>query len=226
MIFLKKASKGLPALFAVVILSLSIIGISFAHWTDVLTLEGKVTTGTLCAEFTPPVTTNDQGLDWTCDVGFLNILDPKDNPRAKDIGSSSSALFDDDVDGHFDRIVVTFTNMYPCYYDHIAFWVNNCGTIPMKICYVEVIWPTGSAIIHDGTPSKIVVDYDDDDDDDFEMRWGDNFGKQIDPGPDYAKDISWDIHFLNGLEQRSELTITIKMYLINWNEDCSVAIPS
>ena len=101
---------------AVVMLGLLMSGLAFAHWSEVLWIEGSVATGELDVELLSassddPPGSNDPGKD-------------------KDVGCTTTELQDTDGDGDYDTVLVTITNAYPCYEVYVHFTVHNNGTIP------------------------------------------------------------------------------------------------
>jgi len=194
-------TKKLFATFAILMLALGIAGFAYAHWEKIITINGTVNTGTLCAEFVPPVTTTDHGNDWTCDEGLINV-----RQLDKDVGSSSATIVAP------DKIEIVLTKVYPSYYEHISFWVHNCGTIPWKI--QKVIFNPGEIEIQ--KPRYLTLDLNGDGKADVEIRWGDNFGVQIEPCE--KLDISFEIHVLENAPQEATLTFTASIVVVNWNE--------
>jgi len=206
---LKKPKTAVPAIFAIALIALAIVGFSYAHWSETLWLNGKVTTGNMCAEFVPPITRTDTGLDWSCGEGFVN---PYPHEIDKDIGSSAARSIDTNGDGCNDTIIVELNNVYPCYYEHIAFWIHNCGTIPWRIW--RVIFNPGNIIIYDS--NYLTLDLNDDGKADIEIYWGNNFGDQVDPCK--KKDISFELHILQPMPKDTTLTFSIAIEMVNWNE--------
>ena len=206
MALLKKSKTAVPAIVAIALIALAIAGFSYAHWTEKLWLYGEVQMGNMCAEFLPPVTRTDHGNDWTCDDGIINV-----RQIDKDIGKSDGYLIDTNNDGRYDTLVVNLTNVYPCYYEHISFWIHNCGTIPWKIW--RVIFNPGNVIIY--RPGYLKLDLNGDGYADIEINWGNNFGQQVDPCG--KVDLSFDIHVLQPFPENTKLTFTVTIEVINWN---------
>jgi hypothetical protein len=207
MTFLKKPKTAVPAIFAIALIALAIVGFSYAHWSETLWLSGTVRTGEMCAEFVPPITTTDHGNDWTCDPGIVNVRQIN-----KDIGSSAARSIDTNADGCNDTIIVELNHVYPCYYEHMAFWIHNCGTIPWRIW--RAIFNPGNVIIY--RPSYLTLDLNGDGNADIEIYWGDNFGQQVDPCG--RVDLSFDIHILQPFPEDTTLTFSIAIEMVNWNE--------
>jgi len=194
-------NKKLMAIPLLLIFALVLTGFAYAHWEKIITINGTVNTGTLCAEFVSPVTTTDHGNDWTCDKGLINV-----HQLTKDVGSSSASIVAP------DKIEIVLTNVYPCYYEHIAFWIHNCGNIPWKI--QKVIFTPGGTEIEKAT--YLTLDLNNDGKADVEIYWGDNFGIQR----EYCEklDISFEIHVLEDAPQGKMLSFTASIVVVNWNE--------
>jgi hypothetical protein len=191
---------------------LAIVGFTYAHWSETLWLNGKVTTGNMCAEFVQgsviqkdPFGPNN---DWTCDDGLTNI-----RQLTKNIGHTNCTLIDTNNDGCKDTLKIDMGNVYPSYYEHIAWKIHNCGTIPWKIW--RVIFNPGNIIINKTGPI-LKLDLNNDQKPDIEIDWGNNFGDQVDPCENI--DLSADFHILQPIPQDSTLTFTITIEIVNWNE--------
>jgi len=207
MTLLKKSKTAVPAIAAITLIALTIVGFTYAHWSETLWLNGTVTTGNMCAEFLPPITKTDHGKDWTYDPGIINV-----RQIDKDIGNSSGYFMDVNQDGCNDTLVIELNNVYPCYYEHISFWIHNCGTIPWRIW--RVIFNPGNVIIY--RPSNLTLDLNSDGKADIEIYWGNNFGQQVDPCG--KVDLSFDIHILQPCPENTTLTFTVTIEMVNWNE--------
>lgn len=194
----------------ILLVGLTLLGLGYAWWSKTLTTQGKVSTGEVDWEFeggtfnckdpiVPP--TN----DWNCDFGFLNIRQVD-----KNVGGTIGVFEDPDGDGDFDTLKVTFDNVYPCYYEHITFWVRCNGSMPIIIKKVII---DGHEFT--GLPSYVTLDLNGDGKNDVEIRYGDNFGAQLDPG--ISADMSFDIHVLQDAPQCESLSFTIEIVAGQWN---------
>jgi|YelNatPaOPRAMG01_1025707.scaffolds.fasta_scaffold08465_7 hypothetical protein len=209
MTLLKKSKTTVPAIAIITLIALAIVGFAYAHWSETLWLNGTVTTGNMCAEFKPPITRTDTGLDYSCGERFTN---PDPHQIDKDIGSSNAYFMDVNQDGCNDTIVIELNNVYPCYYEHIAFWIHNCGTIPWRIW--RVIFNPGNITIYNR--GYVRLDLNNDTKYDIEIYWGNNFGDQVDPCS--KTDISFEIHILQPIPENSTLTFRVTIEIVNWNE--------
>lgn len=197
--------------FLALALALALTGAGFAAWTDTLTIEGNVDTGELDWEFSRGVFTHmDHGLDWNCDPDFTNVRQVD-----KDVGSTTGQFKDTDADGDDDTLEVTLDNVYPCYYEHIAFWVHNNGTIPLII---EKIIISSDYETHEfyELPCLVDLDLDGDDEPDLNLNWGNNFGVQLHPCVE--ANMSFDLHVKQDAPQGESLSFTIEIIAVQWNE--------
>lgn len=194
-------NKKLITIPMLLIFALVLTGFAYAHWEKIITINGSVDTAKLCAEFVAPITTTDHGNDWTCDEGLTNV-----RQLTKDVGSSSATIVAS------DKMEVVLTNVYPCYYEHMSFWIHNCGEIPWRIN--RVIFSPGNVVIQ--TPSYLKLDLNGDGKMDVEIYWGNNFGTQVDPCE--KVDLSFEIHVLQDAPKGQALAFTVEIVVRNWNE--------
>jgi hypothetical protein len=202
----------LPTIFGSLIILLSIFGISYAHWTDTLVINGNINTGSIDPVFTSPYSNIDDGNDWTCGPQFMNP-DPEEATPPKDIGSSLIEVIDSKT------LRVTLTDVYPCYYTNLGWHIRNEGTVPCalwKVIFTPDNNPAGKIeITKAGT--YFTMDLDGDGKDDIEVNWGNSFREQLDPGPGKLE-MSFEIHVLQDAPQGSKLPFTIELVFANWNE--------
>jgi len=121
--------KKLGLLCMGLILSLALCGAGFAYFSDTVTIEGTITSGTLDVTFAnvgsnDPAGTNDPGQDR--DVGCTGV-----SPISE--GS--------------DSFTVTVTNGYPCYSSVVSFDIVNVGTIEAKIKSITIVDGEGNITI-------------------------------------------------------------------------------
>jgi hypothetical protein len=211
MTLLKKSKTAVPAIATITLIALAIVGFTYAHWSETLWLNGKVTTGNMCAEFEQgsviqkdPFGPNN---DYTCDIGLKNVRQIN-----KNIGHTNCTLIDTNNDGCLDTLKIDMGSVYPCYYEHIGFWIHNCGTIPWRIW--RVIFNPGNVILYEA--KYLTLDLNGDGKDDVEMYWGDWFGDQRDPCE--KADLSFALHILQPIPENTTLTFTITIEIVNWNE--------
>ena len=218
-----KKKAALPIFVGLLLVTMMVGAVSYAHWYETVRIDGVVTMGELCVKYAGGVSWKDHGNDWTIPSLQGGLTAVQIN---KDI-ATATVTYEDlvaDENDYVDSVTIHIDNAYPCYYEHISFEVYNCGTIPWAIWYVELYVPDWEQTYY-LQDFWTLVDLDEDGDADMELDWGDNFGDQVDPGEDV--DISLEIHFLNGLEQNvDDLEFKLRIVVINWNEyDINRAIP-
>lgn len=128
--------KKIGLICLVLVLALGALGVSFAHWSGVLYVQGTATTGTFGAE--------------------LSLEGCSDNEqtteRPQEIGDCDCYLDDlDPVDGKMDTLVITVTNGYPSYQCIVDFNVHCIGSIPI------VVTP-GTLTSSDPTVADVTID--------------------------------------------------------------------
>ena len=220
----------MAAIFIASIFALSGLGIAYAAWTDTINIDGTVTTGSLCWEFTgafvwdddQPVNpggdypTNDP--DYTCHPGF--VYDPLWqqgywNELDKNVAWGEVHKKDLDLDGCYETLEVTLHNVYPCNFNAVNFYVRNCGTLPLKVNHIVI----NGNIYSSGVPYE-AFDLDGNGVDDFEIQWGNNWGVQIEPGAP-SPEFSFWMHTLQdegSTIQGGSFTFTISIVAVQWDE--------
>ena len=204
--------KRTTVMLSMLLFSLTLMGIAYALWSETLTISGTVDTSELDWEIeSGSVTMKDTGIDWTCD----STCDPPSitNIRQldKDVGSTTATLSDSDSDGDYDTLTITVTNAYPCYYNHIDFWVHNNGEIALKVWKVII---NGNEFTD--SPAIVCLDLDGDQDYDIIIRWGDNWGQQLEPCD--SLNFSFDFHILQPSDENDQYSFTIQLVAKQWNE--------
>lgn len=111
---------GLIAL--TLVLSLGLMGAGFAYWTETLTINSSVATGTF-------------------DPYFENAVGSDNESPPPDVGDCTADIDDDDP----LSMTVTITTGYPCYTGYVDFDIVNGGTVPAKIKSMT-IGITGNAV--------------------------------------------------------------------------------
>lgn len=219
----------MAALFIVSIFVLTGLSITYAAWTDALYISGTVSTGEVCWEFyacglldeLPPtdpggdyVGMGSPYADYTCRPGFAGPP-PFFWHNDKNVGWATQLIEDKDANGCYETLTVTFNNVYPCYFNSLSFYVHNCGTIPIKVDHVEINGEIFTANFYKA------VDISGNGVNDFEIRYGDNFGTQIEPGEYSFNEFSIWFHVLQDEDpefQGGTFTFTISIVCIQWNE--------
>jgi hypothetical protein len=185
-------NKKLTAIFAILMVSLMLAGVSYALWSKTIYIHGTVDTGDLDAEITywfsnDPGTTIDPG--YTKHVGWVVCtIDPIDPQKA----------------------YLEIHNGYPSYRVHYSITILNTGNVPWKMQSITV----------DGTPLPnnvwVPMDLDSDGTDDIEFRIIDSIGEQAEHGE--SVETSLDTHVLQGAHESFHYTFTISFLLVQWNE--------
>jgi hypothetical protein len=182
----------IAALFATMLIALSLAGISYALWSKTVYINGYVYTGDLDAEIT----------DWFCN----------DPPGAIDPGYTKNVGWVIcEIDPSDPQIAyLTINNGYPSYRVHYSLTILNTENVPWKMQSITV----------DGTllPNNVWVpkDLDGDGTNDIEFRIIDSIGEQAEHGE--SVETSLDTHILQGAHQNFYYTFTISFLLVQWNE--------
>jgi predicted ribosomally synthesized peptide with SipW-like signal peptide len=224
----------MATIFIISIFALAGLGMAYASWSDIITINGTVTTGNLCWQFTSArILDDDQPInpggdypttdpDYTCNPGF--IPDPIQGDFwnvEKNVGWGTIQRQDLNGDGFYETLEVTLNNVYPCYFNEFGFYIRNCGTIPLKFNHIVITDGTDETyIVTSGTPI-ITMDLNDNNQSDFELWWNDNdFGEQLEPGERLEEQSIW-IHVLQDEDptiQNSALHFYITLTAVQWNE--------
>jgi hypothetical protein len=218
--------KKIGLLCLALVLALGTLGIGYATWSANVTIQQEVYSGELCAEFDTLCTISDEegdGSDYT--IEWL-LCDPAGYTRVewfdKDEAWCTCNATDKDQDGIRETMVVTCNNTYPSYYNHLDFWLCNCGTIPYKI-QGATVWVGGveeySWDASDLVPTApcVSLDLNNDTKDDIELHWGNCFGRQVHPTKCDAN-CSFDWHILQDAPQNQVLQFEIKVHVVQWNK--------
>ena len=107
------------AIPVVAMIVLSVVGFAYAHWTDLIRINGIVKTGTLS-------------------IGFVEIIcvdKEYQEDLPKDVADCDCWLDEEYTDVHtnktgYKKLWVNVTNAYPSYYVHVTFALQNLGTVP------------------------------------------------------------------------------------------------
>ena len=219
-------------LFLALVLALGGVGAAFAAWTDTLTISGTVNTGELCWQFASASIQDDNrppnGMweyptlypDLTCDPEFVpNPAGEFYWPLDKNVGWGNVTRVAD-ANGRYKTLEVTLYNAYPSYFNEVSFYLNNCGTIPLKVWKVII----NGVAYYAGQPYA-AIDSNGDGDADVEIKWNDNFEMQYEPGIPNTTEYSFWIHVLQPSPQDAQLSFTIEMVAIQWNEYTAGPLP-
>ena len=171
-----------------VVLALGAMGVGFATWSQTLTIVEEVNTGEFCMEFGPQTPT-------VKDDDAPPPLFPTDDPDENATRDFTSVYFP--VPGknvawgeawytaepNPKGLVIKLWDVYPWYYNHVDFWVHNCGTIPAHLNGILIYDAPGGTLLNEITFDGQIVTFDLDGNgiDDFQLIWGNHIGEQFDP---------------------------------------------
>lgn len=127
--------KKAMGIFALLMVALTVVGFAYAHWQDMLKINGMVETGSLTVGFTK----------------ILNYWDKEDYIKyqlglpTKDVGSVVPSLDVVETDVHTGKIVfkkmhVLLNNTYGGYWGIVKFSIDNAGTVPAIIANVTITY--------------------------------------------------------------------------------------
>lgn len=115
--------KKVRFITVVLVLTMIVIGASYAAWSENIPISGAMATGVLDWNF-DRWGQQDDGDDYLSDPGFVNI-------RQVDKGVASTKVRPLNTDKN--TLLVTIDNAYPGYYNNPYVTLKNTGTIPIKI---------------------------------------------------------------------------------------------
>ena len=227
-------SKKIVLMPLMLMLALGISGVAFAHWSDMVYIEGTVEMGslTLAFDYVEPPDCDEYHWDPTHEFKIPGEY------LGKDVGNCS-ARYDDVVeDVHskklgYKTLNIEVNNAYPQYIVHTTFKLHNIGTIPIDI--VEYI------ITGEKRDSTGAVVYDllwyDPDGDYIGSLWEDVNGNgivddgdlevinlEITNGLPYQIDPCWthkaeiDMDFKQDAEECHIYTVYVSVVGIQWNK--------
>lgn len=227
---MKNSKLGNTALLSIAfMLVLSGLGVSYAAWTETITIQGTVNTGELCWEFADCDTLDhhqpiNQGgdyptdfPDYTCNDGF--VFEPGEGwfwALDKDVSWCEQELVDLDEDGHMESVDLTIFNTYPGNFHEVTFYVNNCGTIPLRFNRVLLSDGVHEWVIN-GFGSHVEMDFNDDGEAEFEILWNEPCGQQIHPGG-FSPEFSFWMHCLSPMDQSDVCEFTVSPEAVQWDE--------
>jgi len=134
---MKMKKIGILAMSLVLVLGLT--GAAFAKWSDTVTIEGTVNTGSVCVGIRD-VGTSDSG-DTPDQMFDLSTGQPVPVPEEKDVASAESVNGTEkclhENDQFYQDVTFTVINAYPLYYWEDTIEIANCGSIPVKLDSIE-----------------------------------------------------------------------------------------
>ena len=192
-------NKKTSTVFAILMIALTLVGVTYACWNKTLTINGDVNTGKVDVIITSVGTDDEPGhVPHALPPGAHTGNDPG---YIKDVASCVATL-DIQTDPSGETLKINITNGYPCYHCSVHFTVTNIGTVPVKY--------NGSEIT--GAPACIYLEP------------SDSEGEQLDtyndpPNKIYDhRDYTIYIHILQSASQDTDYVFYIKFLFVQWNE--------
>ena len=130
-------------MFALLVIALSVAGFVYAHWSDMVTIEGTAEMGSLTFGFGRIVA------EWDSE----DYLDCPENKCAAE-GVCNLSMPETDVHTLktvYKLLTFNITGGYPQYWAINKFTLNNSGTIPVVINNVTIILPNGFTAVENTT---------------------------------------------------------------------------
>ncbi|MDH5437283.1 MAG: hypothetical protein OEX76_00090 [Candidatus Bathyarchaeota archaeon] len=230
-------------MFALLVIALSVAGFAYAHWSDMVTIDGTAEMGSLTFGFTKIVAS------WDSE-------DYNQYPPEKHVAEGVCTLSEPEIDVHSNKTVYklltfTITGGYPQYWAINKFTLDNAGTIPVKIQRVTIILPPNFTAVEstvypsamweiydDRTPAQLVLnlwlykqpldwgftppDWGEAPPWEFPGPFGDQFGvralkgNQIEPCNELLTEVCVDIK--QPAEMCHTYTFSIEIEAIQWNK--------
>jgi len=145
--------KKIGLLLLALVIALGALGVGYAKWTDTVTINGTVNTGTL------KIGINDQGtndpriedeisLDPLCppEPGVALPNERKDVAWMNSYRAPKPNELICEIDGvkYYETIIEEIGNAYPGYAPSTTIKIASCGTVPLKIEDIQLTNPTGT----------------------------------------------------------------------------------
>ena len=203
-------NKKSAILFGALFLSVALAGVAYAHWLEIITLDGFVQTGTL--ELIP---------------ALVDVQVKQDKPVAV-------VTYDSDYEN--DYVWINMKNVYPCLVVTGNLTFYNVGTIPAGLEEVRLtvwedagdfVWVQGSHTDYDYY-LILVNELDGQEALQIGVKFGANPLHQPYPGAPpnsiYQVDdgehawMVWYVHFYEGIPESSEFWFNVEFEYWNWNE--------
>jgi hypothetical protein len=193
---MKKKALPIGTIFIILVITLALLGVGYALWSETLTITGNVETGEVdVGLIVDPV-------EECVDVnGELCVEEPTEKADAADCTLEEDPLGDPDGDG-VSELVVSITGMYPSYHCKVSFKVESLGNVPVHVWLPEA---TGDI------PEWVATDFDECYDNGVQLHQG----EETDP-------CTMDIHFSNEQapeENSGPYTFSWTILATQWNED-------
>jgi len=123
-----KMNTKVMAAFAILMVALSVAGYAYAHWSDLIKINGEVQMGSLTFGFSTIVGCEDGKM-----VDGVIV-----KPEPKPVGEVTCELAEPETDVHsgktvYKKLWITITNGYPEYVAQCTYTLDNGGTIPLDV---------------------------------------------------------------------------------------------
>jgi hypothetical protein len=131
-------NKKIAAIMLIIAITLSALGLAYAHWSDTATIHGNIQMGTLDIAFWT-------GEDPVANEYYWNGITWKlGEKEGKDVGSANATYQDYVTDVHSGKsgwktLVINITNAYPGYAVHTTWIPDNIGTVPLYIYNITLV---------------------------------------------------------------------------------------
>lgn len=228
-------NKKIAAITLLIAITLSMFGFVYAHWSDMVTIDGTVEMGslTLAFDYVEPPLCEEYYRD--PDTG---ILVPGEW-EGKEVGDFNCWYSDYIMDVHtlkegWKKLNIEIDNAYPQYIVHTTFKLHNIGNIPIDIANYEI---TGEKRDATGAVVYDLLWYDPDGDWIGEL-WEDvNGNGVVDVGdllvinleitnkipyqidPNVTNKAQMDLEFKQDAEECHTYTIHVAVVGIQWNKE-------
>lgn len=213
--------RRLTTVVLALVVSLALMGVGYALWSETINISGRVNTGELDWQFRyasvddryapPPMSGPGTISDLTCDPGFGNIRE-----TGKNVAWGSTQI---SGDGH--TLDFQLNNVYPCYFNKLEVYPVNTGTIPLHIERVIFKDNNGNVIRtfeqRGGAYPIVELDLSGDGNADIELLWGNHIGTQLHPG-DNPVEISMWVHVLQACPESAQLSFSVEIEAVQYNE--------
>jgi predicted ribosomally synthesized peptide with SipW-like signal peptide len=231
-------NKKIAAIMLIIAITLSALGIVYAHWSDTATITGDIQMGTLTLAFS-------NAEDPVANEYFWNVTSHKwqsGEAEGKNVGSANAKYKDFITDIHTGKpgwktLEINITNAYPQYAVHTTFIAHNIGTVPLFIYGVTLV---GDKKDHTGvhiynlvmntsidSDGHIAGDIWEDVDNSGTVSAGDIlvmnlllvntlYPLQLDPCQSDKEEI--DIDFKQAAEMCHTYTLTFSLLAVQWNK--------
>ena len=180
----------MTAIFAILMIALMAVGVSYALWSKEIFINGTVNTGKFDAIFEGPYT------PWTATYEDPVTHVIKDVPADKLTGITVTVDTIHTPSEDPEVLIVTIDGLYPCITIHIIYNIKNSGTVPWIVNKVTPTLGTFPGTVTVTPPGLI--------------------GTQVDGGKSTAADL--EVHIGNTAIQSTKYTFSVTIEVVQWNE--------